>query len=153
MKSQTVSTEMWQAQLPEDWTLIEGTGSSIYFESPDGAAGAYFLAWRVFGRSLDEAVQDTRASERRALPETEEGQWEIVRSSAQDDAHQIDGVVEYFNRRSCYRIASRILGRRGYCVRLAYHDYYCTDFEQSAEQSVRWVTSLTLLAPEDVGPQ
>jgi len=44
MKSQTVSTEMWQAQLPEDWTLIEGTGSSIYFESPDGAAGAYFLA-------------------------------------------------------------------------------------------------------------
>jgi len=150
MKKQMISTELWEAQLPEDWRLAEnGTGQSIYFESPDSTAGANFLAWRPSQQSLLAAVQSMRDIERRALPKTEQGTWEVVRESSRSDEAGIDDIVEYFNRESCYRIASRILGRSGHCVRFAYHDYSCTEFERSVSESKEWLASLRLLEIDD----
>jgi len=145
MKKQTISTDLWEVELPEDWRLVESeTGQSIYFESPDGAAGAYFLAWRVSQPSLRVAVQSMRDTERRSLPRTEQGKWEVMRESSGGDEAGVDDVVEYFNRESCYRIASRILGRADHCVRFAYHDYSCTEFDRSVSESKEWLASLTL---------
>jgi hypothetical protein len=150
MRKQTISTELWEAQLPEDWRLVEDeTGQSTYFESPDRAAGAYFLAWRVSEPSLRAAVQSMRDIERRALPRTELGTWEVVRESSGGNGAGVDDTVEYFNRQSCYRIASRILGRSSNCVRFAYHDYSCTEFERSVNESKEWLASLTLLGSRD----
>ena len=145
MSTQVISTDLWEASLPEPWVRVDRDPQEVvYFESPDGTAGVYLSTWCVTGQSLLSALEGTQAIEWRNLPSPEHGQWEVLRRSESDHGVQIEAVTEYFNRADNYRIVSRLLGRDDHYVRLAYHDYSCTDARVSAEQSDPIVASLIL---------
>lgn len=147
MSEQTVSTDLWEARLPEAWVHVpQESEDSTYFESPDGSAGVYFSTWGTRGKSLADVLRDTWAIELRNLPDADSGKWEIVERSETSDGTWIEACAEYLNRADGHRIVSRLLGRDEFYVRLSYHDYDCIDRVKSAELSATILASLTLIA-------
>jgi len=145
MSPQTISTEFWEAQLPDGWFQVQRDPNEVvYFESSDRTAGVYLSTWRVSGQSLLAAMRDARVIEKRNLPPTEHGRWEVLRSEELDNGADVEAAAEYLNRTDRYRIASRLLGRNDYFVRLTYHDYDCVNPTDSAERSGFVLTSLRL---------
>ncbi|HET9232651.1 MAG TPA: hypothetical protein VFP10_00760 [Candidatus Eisenbacteria bacterium] len=151
--SHQVTTELWEAQLPEGWIQVHrDPEEEVYFESPDGAKGVYVSAWRTRNQSLVEAMRDTRAVEKRNLPPSGRGSWEVLTSKELDSGPDIDAETEYINRADRYRIVSRLLGRDDFYVRMTYHDYDCADPAESEESSRSVLQSLTLRGGRPVNP-
>jgi hypothetical protein len=145
MSIQRLSTEYWEACLPETWAHVEREpDGTVYFESPDHATGVYLSTWRANGQSLADALRDTRAIELRNLPPSDAGRWEIIGSAEPGNGPVFDTTVEYLNRLERHRIVSRLLGRGDQYVRLCYHDYKCEDANVSARQSAAIISSLVL---------
>jgi hypothetical protein len=145
MSFQTISSDKWQAALPDGWLRGDsGTEGVTYFESPDRCAGAYFSAWRTRDQSLFDAMQDTRAIEYRQLPPSSDGSWEIVGSTECVNEGLTEFLTEYLNRVDRYRIVSRLLGRGDWYVRFTFHDYNCADLAVSKGLSDPWLASLAL---------
>ncbi|HYV18756.1 MAG TPA: hypothetical protein VFC25_06985 [Verrucomicrobiae bacterium] len=145
MSTQVVSTDFWEAQLPEDWVHKEAEPSQeVYFEAPDHTAGVYISTWRIADESLQKALQTTRAVELKHLPAPRSGFWQVVSSTPIEDTPEIDARAEYFNRADQYRIVSRLLGRGDKYIRVTFHDYGCSDRARSARRSEPIVDSFML---------
>ena len=145
MSVQTVSTDHWEAQLPEDWFHKPGQSErAVYFESPDHTAGVYLSTWRPNGQTLVAAARDAQAAVKRNLPTADDSVWEILKAKEDVSDAGFDLRSEYFNRKEAYRIESRILGRTDYYVLLNFHDYDCADPAASAARWSPWVESLRL---------
>lgn len=145
MSIQTISTDFWEVQFPEDWVhKDQGIENTAYFEAPDHTQGVYLSTWRATNEPLLKAMIGARAIERRHLPPVEAGEWEVLQSSEHEGESCTEVRTEYFNRGAAYRIVSRALGRADCYVRCAYHDYGCTDLRVSAERSEPWIRSLHL---------
>jgi hypothetical protein len=145
MSLQTISTDFWEARFPEDWShKDQGLEYTTYFEAPDHSQGVYLSTWRNAVGPLLTAMLNTREIERRTLPTTGAGQWAELRSTESEDESHIEVRTEYFNSGASYRSVSRILGRADCYVRLAYHDYGCSNPWVSAERSEPWIRSLCL---------
>jgi hypothetical protein len=134
MKEQVVSTDFWEARLPEDWVRADAE-PGVYFEAPDHTAGIYISTWRIRDESLQVAIQHARAIELKHLPAPTTGFWQVVSSTPIEAASEIDVRAEYLNRADHYRIVSRTLGRDHQYVRVTFHDYGCTDMALSAQRS------------------
>ena len=145
MSFQTISTDLWELRVPEDWIYkdrgIEGT---TYFEAPDGHEGIYRSTWRDTTQPLLKAMLDARTAEQRNLPTAGDGEWELLQTTETEGEANTEVRSEYFNRDAAYRIVSRLLGRADHYVRLSYHDYACTDLRVSTERSEIWIGPLRL---------
>src|SRR4030095_9783006 len=136
MSLQKLSSEHWEVWFPEDWIYKDqGIEHTTYFEAPDHAEGIYVSAWRDPNKPLLAAMRDVIVIERRSLQRYQEGEWELTGASEEEGEAQIDSRTEYFHALAGYRIASRVLGRADYFVRLTYHDYDCADPRVSADKS------------------
>jgi hypothetical protein len=145
MSGQIVSTDFWEARLPEDWLRAEvEPGESVYFYAPDSTAGIYISTWRITDQSLQSALQHARAIELKHLPAPTAGFWQVISSTNIEAAPEIDARAEYFNRADHYRIVSRMLGRADQYVRITFHDYGCADRAKSALRSEPILESFVL---------
>lgn len=95
MSPQAIGTEFWEAQFADGWIQVRRDPNEVvYFESPDRTAGVYLATWRVPGQSLVAAMRDARAIEKRNLPPTERGRWEVLKSEELDNGVDIEAAAE-----------------------------------------------------------
>ena len=81
----TISTEIWQIEIPSDWTEKEHAESSaIYFESPDGTKGVYVSSWQFAddARTVEQIAASFQAVERSRFAEMHEDTWVITETNA-----------------------------------------------------------------------
>jgi hypothetical protein len=132
----TISTEVWQIDLPGDWSERECSAEhTVYFESADGTKGAYFSTWcfRDDPRSARQILESFRSAELRTLSEMEDSRWESVGEWSSDTSESTVLGEDFLDRRAHYRIACQLIARLPWLVRSTFHDYDCTDYDESKQ--------------------
>ena len=132
----TLSTDTWSLQLPEDWEQKETADLSLYyFESADGTQGLYISTWRFapekFGHSNSKLLEYIQTVEKKSLDGMEDCTWELM-SMERSSGSGIEAVVmDYYARERSYRIACKVVASLPWAVRSTLHDYDCQDWARS----------------------
>src|SRR5207249_11968076 len=104
----TISTETWRVHLPSDWSERECSAEhTAYFESADGAKGAYFSTWcfRDDTRSVREILESFRRIELRTLHEMKDSAWQSVDEWSSDNPQLSVLGADFLDQQAHYRIA------------------------------------------------
>ncbi len=149
----TISTDTWTIALPSDWEdKGEDDGSTHYFESADGSKGVYLNTWFVDetdDETPTELAEMFRAVDMETLEEMEDCSWRIMSDETQELPGATISVTDALAEASTYRIVGKILVRPPVVVRAAFHDYECTQYEESLAFFAPIIQSLNFSEGED----
>jgi hypothetical protein len=124
-----VTSEIWRVLLPSDWKQKEASNDkSVYFEAPDETKGVYFISWRV-----DEAMSPKDRCDRdfQLLQRMEGSAWAIVNRWVREDGDLVVAGIDCLDEKKTYRIICQTMIQGGWAARFSFHDYACSNYEES----------------------
>ena len=146
---QTVTTDVWELKLPNDWREREPTkGNAVYFESPDESKGLYVTTWHV-GDSQARSPLDVAESFKRidmdGLRGMVDHDWQVVEDSVAADQTTAVLVSDYLAAERNYRIVTKIVARPPVVVRASFQDYLCEQHDRTRAYFSAMLSSVELL--------
>ena len=145
----TLTSQRWRIRLPEDWVQGDDNGGgTIYFVSGDKAKGFYIGTWTFENdpRTADELIAHFRRVELSTLNEMEDSNWKVVSTTRSEVMGSIVSVMDCLDESNTYRIVGKILANPPHIVRANFHDYSCTDVDESDDYFAPIIDSLEFVA-------
>ena len=142
----TVSTDNWQINLPEDWSQQRSDApNKLYFEAKDGTKAAYITVFALTdSKSSGLAIlAGWREKEINGLYGMPDYKWEIVEEWQHDETGVATSGSDCFASARCYRIVCLRMTRFPWLVRVSLHDYECRDYVLSKNYFQTIVESLS----------
>jgi hypothetical protein len=129
----TVTAGDWSFSLPDDWAEKASDEKTTYIEAPDKVRGVYIQAMVPVAPTSTamesaDAIQGINIESYSSSPATP---WKIgLRRSVVLDGY-CTSVMDIMDPESMYRIRFVVICGPGKGLRLAIHDYYCDDYDDT----------------------
>ncbi|MBI5279744.1 MAG: hypothetical protein HY854_25150 [Burkholderiales bacterium] len=141
-----IRSDRWAMDLPADWVEVGRTGAGeMYYESGDGTKGMYVLDCTVdesTGRTAQEVARTFRTAGLLTLGEMRDYQWELAADESLDEGLAAIAITDAIAHAQGYRIVCKVLARLPMVVRVAFHDYLCSDLDASQRYFAPMLESL-----------
>ena len=152
MNLNTIRTDIWVMNLPDDWEERKtADGKSLYFECKDGTKGMYIATWNLAAddrRTAEEVAGSFKAADLRALDAMAGYAWQIVNQVNRANGPACVAVTDCLAAEKSYRCVGKILAAPPIVVKASFHDYACTNYQQSCDYFVPIIDSLRFFVPE-----
>jgi hypothetical protein len=146
-KYEMISTDTWKVRIPTDWSEQSSSAEGVfYLESEDHTKGGYFstLCFLDDSRSAREILVAIHHVELRSLHEMKDKHWEIICEWNNDRANESVLGMDVLDRTTSYRIVCQLICHPPWVVRMALHDYDCTDYQASKQYFQPLIDSLEI---------
>ncbi len=154
---ENLNADIWSISIPKDWQeCTSEKNGQIYFKSSDGTKGIYVLVLNLHiddKHYINEITEEQRSISRHSLNEMSNSgyRWSLLA-----DEHRVQGLVyellfDNYDPARRYRIIDKVLISLPFLMRVAFHDYECSNIATSDKYFRPIMESVKLLGERQEG--